>query len=112
MFYFYIGSVNNAIKPYVGADMGPYTFGYTTTSTSGDYSASTSPGSTQFGIAPVLGIECHAYKKIAFEANLKYNSVSWAAVDNGTGSKRPANYVGINFGIVYSFDKMQSANNE
>ena len=102
---FHVYVARGRIKPYIGTDLGVYIFHYYTTSSVNDFVSSDNAGSTEVGIAPVVGIECGCSKKMAFELNAKYNMINGATIDIKTSYKKSANYIGVNAGFIYYFIK-------
>jgi opacity protein-like surface antigen len=81
------------VKPFVGADLGLY-IARAKVSVEG---ISVSESQTNFGIAPVVGIEYDIQENMAFTANLKYNYIMADGDDD--------NYIGINLGMIFKINK-------
>jgi len=76
------------IKPYAGIDLGYYTFSGSTKFMGASISASTS----EFGIAPVIGLQYGLTEKLALDVNVKYHHIFVDGMDG---------FLGFNVGIVY-----------
>ncbi len=91
LFEYHFGS--GALKPYVGADLGMYRFGYKMEMEIMGEKISESGSEMYLGFAPTGGILYGMSDKLSLCANLKYNYV----MSEGDA----ATFLGINVGIVY-----------
>ena len=82
-------------KPYVGADLGLYIFGYKIEMTIMGQTIKESGSDMYFGFAPVAGVLYGLSDNLSLNGNLKYNFV----MSEGDAST----FLGINVGVVYSF---------
>ncbi|MBK7712184.1 MAG: outer membrane beta-barrel protein [Bacteroidales bacterium] len=82
------------VRPFLGANVGLYTAKVKVTV----QGMSVSDSQTNFGFAPVGGIEYDIQDNLAFTANLKYNYIL-------TGDDVNDAYIGINVGIIYKLNK-------
>jgi opacity protein-like surface antigen len=78
------------VKPFLGANVGFY-IAKAKVEVQG---ISVSESQTNFGLAPVGGIEYDIQDNLAFTANLKYNYIF-------TGADVNDSYIGINVGVIY-----------
>lgn len=85
--------MTETLKPYAGIDLGLYT-----ASSDADGAESES----DFGFAPVVGMEYAFTDALALNVNLKYNYIMSKDDDKGT---EDTSFLGINVGIVYSLGK-------
>jgi opacity protein-like surface antigen len=85
--------VTGKVQPFVGADLGLY-IAKATVKVQG---VSVSDSQTNFGFAPVVGIQYDIKDNMAFTANLKYNYI----LADGDDDK----YIGINAGIILKINK-------
>ena len=82
------------VKPFLGADLGLYIAKAKVTVDG----ISVSESKTNFGFAPVGGIEYDIKDNLAFTANVKYNYIL-------TGDDVNDAYFGINAGIIFKLNK-------